>query len=111
MPMLMEHVIFNYIKIIYLCEDSKGKAIGDIPGGPFCFESNDCIAVKDSITCWSDWINLDSMKVRFEGAKVAGKLRTISFHAEGINCATDPTELYEAITNLLSKLCGENVKP
>ncbi len=110
--MLMEHTIFNYIKIVYLCEDSEGKAIGDIPGGPFCFDNNDCIVINDSITCWSDWIDLDEkIKVRFEGARIAGEIRTISFYVEGINCATDPTELYEAVTNLLSKLCGENVKP
>lgn len=107
----MEHVVFNYVKIVYVCGDSENEAIGDIPGGPFCFSKSNCLSIKDVPSCWSDWHDYKGLRIRFGAAKVGGQLRTVSFHVKGLSCGEEPEALYRVVKELLTELCGEEVRP
>jgi hypothetical protein len=110
-----EHVLYNYLKLVYVCDSTsgKGEAIGDLPGWPFCFKESRSHGINDGKVVWSDWIELDDeeFSVRFSGAKVFGKLLTVNFQARGINCKIRPEELFRRVRAIINDLCGKRVIP
>ncbi len=105
MATLIEHKVMNYLKVIYVC-GSTNEAIGDIPGGPYCFESKVTQEIDGASVKWSDWLTFkEGLKVRFSGAYVLGKLASVTFHVVGIECSEDPEKLYKEIMNFLSSEC------
>jgi len=111
MPIVIEHIIHNYLKVTYICEEGVGEVIGDIPGGPFCFEKYECVEESGQKVCLTAEIPAQGITLRFEGAKIFGELRTIRFIAYGVKCDADPIQLYTKAKELLQRTCGENIYP
>jgi len=108
MTSLIEHKVMNYLRITYICgsSDEGNEAVGDIPGGPFCFGGKEVQEVDDAVIIWSEWFPMSgNIKVRFSGAYVLGKLTTIGFYAVGIDCSARPERLYQEILSFLNDVC------
>jgi len=112
MVKIIEHIVYNYLKIAYLCNQNNfGEAIGDLPGGPYCFKNARTLEVDGAMLLWSEWISYENLLIRFSATKVQDKLRTIGFHIRGVGCSESPETLYTKVKALLLKACGENVNP
>ncbi len=110
------YIIYNYLKLVYVCDthSGRGDAVGDLPGWPFCFKVSSAHGINDGKVVWSDWINLNDEEmpsVRFSGAEVFGKLLAVNFQARGIHCELKPEELFRKIKAVVHDLCGEGTVP
>ncbi|PUA33322.1 MAG: hypothetical protein B7O98_02520 [Zestosphaera tikiterensis] len=103
---VLEHIVEEHVKIVYVCKaEGHGDVIGDVPGLKYCFSKQDCLEVNSSLICWSPWMLVDDLEVRFEGAYVGDELKTIAFQARNVNCSLSPEDLYSKVINILSNLC------
>ncbi len=103
---IREDIVKEHIKVVYVCEaEGYGEVIGDVPGLKYCFNKQDCIEVNSALTCWSPWIQVGDLEVRFEGAYVGNEFKTIAFQVKNVNCSVSPEDLYDRVIHVLNNLC------
>ncbi len=114
MPQLLERVLFNYLKLLYICSDgSSGDVLGDVPGWPYCFKAEEENKLGEVSVVWSPFFHVkeEGFRVRFAGTDVLGEVRTVTFHASGKVCRREPKEIYESAKSLIREMCGGDLKP
>ncbi len=107
----MEHVVKDHIKIVYLCEEDEGIAVGDLPLLPWCFKCRDELKVLKVSICWSDdivlKINDREVKLRIELGHVEGKQYSIMFMLNGIKCSWNPDKVYTFVEKFIHEVCSK----
>lgn len=103
---LLEHVVSDFVKIVYVCsDDGSAEALGDLPALPYCFTRSECVRVRDAEVCWSEWLRINDLQARIEGAVVEDGFASISFQVRGIKCGDDPEKLYQLVREHVLKTC------
>ncbi len=108
MTSVIEYFVREFIKIVYVCERSKGIAIGDLPALAWCFKCKEKLSLDsaESFLCNSQEFRVGPLRVTIEGTHVMGKLRSIGFIARGIDCRERPERVYEVVEELIKEVCG-----
>ncbi|MEM2020646.1 MAG: hypothetical protein QXP80_00265 [Zestosphaera sp.] len=106
MPKVIEHLIYEFIKVIFICDNGdSAEALGDLPALPYCFTSSECVRIDKTEVCWSEWLKIKDFLVRVESSTVSGLPTSISFHARGVKCSDDPKKVYDLISEYLNDVC------
>ncbi|MEM0014528.1 MAG: hypothetical protein QXX81_00360 [Zestosphaera sp.] len=107
MPKLLEYVVKDFVKVVYLCnDDGSAEALGDLPALPYCFTHSECVGAGSTKVCWSEWFEVGVLQVRVESAAVGGDLASISFQARGVRCGDDPERVYSLVREHVLKTCS-----
>ncbi|MCX8208380.1 MAG: hypothetical protein RMH84_03610 [Sulfolobales archaeon] len=102
-----EYVVRDFLKVVVVCSEEP-HAIGDLPALPYCFKCEKSISAGGFRLCYSEEVALPSgRRVVVEGAEVLGEMRSVSYVIRGVDCSVDPEELYEEVSALVERVCGE----
>ena len=106
MPVVIEHIIDDFIKIVFVCENEKATVVGDLPALPWCFECSEELVCSSARICRSSIKRIGRYEVVIESTNIEGKLKSIGFLAYNVKCNEDPRTLYESIRNYIVEMCG-----